>query len=218
MKYILLGLFSFIICSLQAQTQEENNQLWKQVYQHYLNQDLHLDIKIKRTEEKENKITLLDSSSIFFLKKGSNTLYRSQEQDILTTAQYYVWVSKTDSIVSLRDKNNEQIQSTILQLEKLDSVLQISPLQTYKKDNYIIFTLGREQYKTQIHVHQSEKLIHKIVYTYQSGASKIHTEVSYENGLPSSSSFNFDIENYVIKKRKGWKLNESYKNYTLVVE
>lgn len=218
MKYICLGLFFLITSTLQAQTKEENNQLWKEVYQHYVNQDLYLTIEVKRTEERENKITLLDSSSILFLRKGSNTFYKSNEQDILTTAQYYLWVNNVDSMISIREKNERQASSTILQLSKLDSALQASPLESYNENEYTVFALGKGQYETQIYVHQNEKTIHKIVYAYQSETSKTYTEVSYKHSLPSSSTFTFDIENYVRKKRKGWKLNELYNNYTLVVE
>jgi len=207
-------------CFAQAQTQEKNNQIWKEVYQHYMNEDLNLSIDIKSTEERENKTILLDSNSIFFLRKGSNTLYKSKEQDILTTAQYYIWVSNSDSIVTLREKKDEQIPNTISQLQKLDSVLQVNELQTRLEDQFLVFSTVTNKYKTEIYVNQTDKTIRKIVYTYQSNTSKTYTEVSYTNNLLSSASsaVSFDIENYVKKKRKEWQLNELYKNYTLVVE
>jgi hypothetical protein len=219
MKYILFGLFSLLTGLVQAQTQE-NNQLWKQVYQHYMEQDLNLNIEIKSKQESNNQIRLLDSSSIFFVRKGSNTLYQSKEQDILTTSDYYIWVSNSDSIVVVREKNNTELPSAITQLEKLDSVLQTSQLDFRKEGNYAIFSTKVKKYTTEIYVNQIDKTIHKILYTYQSNTLKTYTEVSYTNNLLSSTSsdVSFDIENYVKNKRKGWKLNELYKNYTLVIE
>ncbi|WP_375563411.1 hypothetical protein ACE193_25385 (plasmid) [Bernardetia sp. OM2101] len=219
MKYILFGLFSLLTGLVQAQTQE-NNQLWKQVYQHYMEQDLNLHIEVKSKQESNNTTMLLDSSSIFFVRKGSNTLYKSKEQDILTTSDYYIWVNNSDSIVVLREKKNTELPSTIAQLEKLDSALQTNQLDFRKEDNYAVFSITVKKNKTEIYVNQIDKTIHKILYTYQSNTLKTYTEVSYTNNLLSSTSsdVSFDIENYVKNKRKGWKLNELYKNYTLVIE
>lgn len=219
MKYILFGLFSLLTGLINAQTQE-NNQLWKQVYQHYMEEDLNLNIEVKSKQENESQTILLDSNSIFFVRKGSNTLYQSKEQDILTTPNYYIWVSNSDSIIVLREKNNTELPSMIDQLKKLDSALQTNQLDFRKEENYVIFSITVKKYKTEIYVNQIDKTIHKILYTYQSNTLKTYTEVSYTNNLPSSTSsdVDFDIENYVQNKKKGWKLNELYKNYTLVIE
>ena len=219
MKQMLI--IGFVLLSWVANAQRvETTQLWKQVYQHYMQDDLYLNIQIKNRQEYSQQTLLLDSTTISFIKKGANTFYQSKEQDILTTPNYYIWVSRTDSILTLREKNKSNLPSFITQLEKLDSLLQLHPLDLREDANYWVFSTGSTKYSTEIYVHQSDKTIHKIIYTYPSETSKIYTEVSYTNNLLSSLSptLSFDVENYITKKRKGWKLNELYKNYTLVVE